>query len=412
MKVPNNNFNILVQALDKNNNGQMDELTVADQALMTKVDLDKNNQISDKELLAALTSDVVQIKGSTIVEHKEFSGQVNNQQRLNHINQKSAQATFLGVGKLSKQYDGQSDRDYKATVFAKNEQLSEKIGELREALYEIRTEASLEEDGSSLHQIHRKAEIALDLLNEGILQRPYPSKYDDLYEQLADYSRLEHTFTSLQSTLKDIENMSDYVSLSRSIQAANSMITKAFSNIEAIQEGEQTQEPVRVKNNLLNEADHNYKMRNATGRKGFAIGSIIGGAIGAGVGFFQFGKTPKSAYIGAGTGVAIAGSLGAVIGSQTKVMQSNNLREVADDFAQNWSTPERAQQYKQVIFEQAIQANELFHSSNQSMDISEAHSLVKQLNSVRQTVQKVKVNSDDIVAAYALGKAPESILPR
>lgn len=79
------NQNWLVQSLDANKNGKMDELQF-DPRILKNVDTDNDGSVSNQELVAAMRSDTVEIQQGKVTQSKGFNIFVNGLETLKSVN--------------------------------------------------------------------------------------------------------------------------------------------------------------------------------------------------------------------------------------------------------------------------------------------------------------------------------------
>lgn len=216
-------------------------------------------------------------------------------------------------------------------------------------------------------------------------------------EQEMIHTNLQTAYETMNNSLRTIEQQTrDLPDLQQNIRATDTAISRAFSNITAIENSAESAHAVGSR--LRSKADATDAQ--ATGRTapyagvGAGIGLVAGGAIG----FFAGGKNIKSAAIGAGIGAAAAAGIGALMGhskDQGFKEQASSLRSLAD----------KVEGYNPQADKQAAMAanqslyNALF-DAREARDLDRAQVVDKQIDSIRSQAARIADRSGEILQAY------------
>ncbi|PIQ27181.1 hypothetical protein COW36_16645 [bacterium (Candidatus Blackallbacteria) CG17_big_fil_post_rev_8_21_14_2_50_48_46] len=231
-----------------------------------------------------------------------------------------------------------------------------------------------------------------------IPQDPY---YDRLQPHIREQeminTNLQAAYATMNNSLKAIEQQTrDLPDLQANIRGTDAAISRAFSNITAIENSSESANVIGSR--LRSKADATDAQ--ATGRAtpyagvGAGIGLVAGGAIG----FFAGGKNLKNAAIGAGIGAAAAAGIGALVGhskDQGFKEEAVALRTLAG----------KVESYNpQADKQTAMNANEKLYDAlfeaRSARDIDRAQVVDKSIDGIRSQAAAVADRSGEILQAY------------
>jgi hypothetical protein len=231
-----------------------------------------------------------------------------------------------------------------------------------------------------------------------IPQDPYYDRLQPhIHEQEMINTNLQAAYATMNNSLKAIEQQTnDLPDLQQNIRGTDAAISRAFSNITAIENSPESANAVGSR--LRKEADATDAQ--ATGRTApFAgVGAGIGAVAGGAIGFFAGGKNVKNAAIGAGIGAAAAAGIGALIGhskDQGFKDQASGLRTLAD----------KVESYNPQADKTAAMAenqnlyNSLFEARS-ARDIDRAQVADKNIDGIRGRAANIADRSGEILQAY------------
>jgi len=231
-----------------------------------------------------------------------------------------------------------------------------------------------------------------------IPQDPYYDRLQPhIHEQEMINTNLQAAYATMNNSLKAIEQQTnDLPDLQQNIRGTDAAISRAFSNITAIENSPESANAVGSR--LRKEADATDAQ--ATGRTtpfaltGAGIGAVAGGAIG----FFAGGKNVKNAAIGAGIGVFAAAGIGALIGhskDQGFKDQASGLRTLADKVESYNPQADKAA----AMAENQNLYNSLFEARS-ARDIDRAQVADKNIDGIRGRAANIADRSGEILQAY------------
>lgn len=231
-----------------------------------------------------------------------------------------------------------------------------------------------------------------------IPQDPYHDRLQPhIREQEMINTNLQAAYETMNNSLKAIEQQTrDLPDLQQNLRATDAAISRAFSNITAIENSPESANAVGSR--LRKEADATDAQ--ATGRTapyagvGAGIGAVAGGAIG----FFAGGKNVKNAAIGAGIGAAAAAGIGALIGhskDQGFKDQASGLRTLADKVESYNPQADKAA----AMAENQNLYNAMFEART-ARDIDRAQVADKNIDGIRGRAANIADRSGEILQAY------------
>lgn len=227
---------------------------------------------------------------------------------------------------------------------------------------------------------------------------PYVDRLDPyLREQEQILTNLKTSYEVMNNALKAIkEQTNDLPDLQASVQATDHNISKAFANLNTIENSGKT--PQGVSQNIRKEADATDAK--ATGRTGpyAGIGAGVGLVAGAAIGYFAGGRSTKSALMGAGIGAAASGGIGALVGNGIDSGYKNeasSLRSLAG----------RVETYRPENDKQALSQtnlnlyNKLFDARSAN-DLDRARVVNNDLKSISGSASAVEERTREIADAH------------
>lgn len=408
------NANWLVKSWDTNQDQKMNELKVHE-LVKNQIDQDNNGEVSQQELVHALNTDQVEVRHGEIVEsskEKVFVHGLETQQNIHKSTSDVLKRFHVKAPAISNVVDGigmllSSGEDAKAAENRRKSRLRRSNREYATAnstmfrtLKSVRdmTKGATDAQSKVIHQLADQTLssasfnswfAAANELSDFLLGGSFGLQTTNSNLQAA-YIKLRATLTSINEQTKDLPD------LPKAIQATDSSLAQAFSNIEALQN--KAQSPQEVSQNLLSEAEN--QKQQATGRAGnySLIGAGIGAVGGGLVGFFAGGKSIKSAAIGIGAGTAAAAGIGAIIGHSTDqkfIGKSETLISLAQQVS-NYN-PEADLKELQT---QNQKAYEQFVIARSTHEMDPARVVTNELKGVQSKVNPIVGNSQRILEAY------------
>lgn len=389
------NHQWLVKSYDTNQNGQMDELQVANN-VAAKVDTDKNGQISQSELVSALKSDAVEIKNGQIQESQGMNIYTHGLETLKNVH--STAKNSWGHVWAPTVFDSDDLETRANKLQDSNRAYTSAIDRMESSLRSIRDMTKNAGDATS-KALHIQAKTALNTTS----WRSWANVIDLLVSEhtIGQMERantnLQASYETLNSTLRAIaEQTKDLPDARQALKATDQSISNAFNNTLSIQNQVKTASEVHTRLNQL--ADETQAQ--ATGRTlpfaggGAGIGAVVGGT----AGYFLGGKNMKSALIGAGVGAALGGGGGALIGSSIDKgyqQEAKDLRSLADQVKSY--NPEAAQSKlmnsTQATYQEALKARE-------HHDLDNARVSTNNFNNILGQVKPLENESARILSAY------------
>lgn len=388
----------LVQALDANKNGVMEELKVDDR-VKAKVDSDNNGQVSAAELTSALKADAVEINKGVITESRGMNIYVEGLETLKNVNSTAKNSIAYAFTPVEF-YDDTFDEQVRKLEVSIRE-YRDAGDRMKNALRSIKSMTDGKQDATS-RALNIQASTALSSTNWNdwgtfaldIVGVVDGNTVSELQQKRANLqAKYEVTKSTLQAIVKQTNDLPD---VQATIKATDNSIAKAFSNVVAIQNSSQT--PQQVSDKLVAKAE--ATAAEATGRMGpFAgIGAGIGAVGGGLIGFFAGGKSVKSAAIGAGVGTAAAAGIGAIIGhsiDQKFLGEAEALKKLAGDV-----TSYNPEADKQTLLNATVNTYNGVLDARNKHDLDNARVVDNDLRKIQGTVAPVEQRSARILSAY------------
>lgn len=463
------NHNWLVNSLDQNKNGKMEELRFSTETLAL-VDNDRDGVASAAEMVSALQADKVEIQQGTVQRSRGFQIHVHGLETLKSVRSTASNGISNAHHWTPNFYQDDTSRDRYHKLVESNRKYDTAIDSMESALRSIRDMTEGKTDATS-RALNIQAKTTLQStqwrtwtarLQQSLSttrpwfedytpgMRPQPSApsnggtygndpfkngggssngkdpygkdpfagggnsvgsndpygkdpfagggsgdntqpiipNDPYIDRLNPHIReQEQILTSLQSaydtmnnTLKAIkEQTNDLPDLSASAKATDASISRAFANIQALENSSKT--PQQVASNIRKTADETDAK--ATGRTGpFAgIGAGVGAVAGAAIGYFANGNSVKHAAIYGAIGAGATAGIGALIGNSIDSgykSEATSLRSLAG----------KVESYNPASDKAAVQnANQGYY--NKLFEARDAHDLDR-ARVVNNDIQKIQ----------------------
>ncbi|PIW50137.1 hypothetical protein COW20_03440, partial [bacterium (Candidatus Blackallbacteria) CG13_big_fil_rev_8_21_14_2_50_49_14] len=212
-------------------------------------------------------------------------------------------------------------------------------------------------------------------------------------------TNFQAAFETLNTTLRSIaEQTKDLPDVQSALKATDGSISRAFSNIESVQNFSVSAQDIGSKLNRI--ADN--KQAQATGRAMpyGGIGSGIGAVAGAAIGFFAGGKNIKSAAIGAGVGMAASFGVGALIGhsiDKKYLGEAEGLRQLSNEVKSYNPEAEKGK-----LMSETQKTYGVLLEAREHHDLDNARVSTNELNAVQGRVKPVEAQSARILNAYQM----------
>jgi len=319
-------------------------------------------------------------------------------QNINRIADNSISYTFIS------DFSNLQCDERKKAIKESNREYAMAISKMDNALRTIRDMSSNNNDNIS-RSVNTIAKNTLDDVRFNQLIDFVNTIVNTSEDTFSDMSSLEARNQSLRSSyellnngLRNIrDNTSNLPDIANTSKAVDLSISKAFSNINEIENSKQSPQEVREKLYKLSQEQMNQIKGRALPYAGWGagVGAVLGGTIG-----YLSGKTAKSVLIGTGIGTAVAAGIGALAGySKDKSYEDkgNQLKQLGDEIV-NY----RIDSDKKTLENVTLNTYNQLLNARKKNDIDNAIPINKNLKENYKIAEDVKERTTKILKGYKM----------
>jgi hypothetical protein len=398
---------LAAQGFDTNHNGRVEELQMS--VNVRERFAAGGPDLSVAQLASGLDSDQVIVKSGKVQISTGQSPFVIGREALESIHTQTSSALGSARGftwdahilysnpQNPEEYRAAKDEYRRATWQFRGAAMS-----LRSTLESVRSQASRENNSLS-SAVRSQADTALrydfwnrfDSWYNGFSEYDAPSGYqrakENYYEARREYDNLESAVSSINRTTADLPDPAgQLVRLNRSINGAASTLTELGN-------AQRTMSVAQVQDKLQQQAGG--ELAQVKGRAkpfggyGAAIGAVAGGIIGG-----VAGKNGKTAALGAGIGLAVAGGVGALIGHS---IDSGHKKKAANlsSLSQEVAAYDREADVRQLS-DVAARGTLVEADARQTLHIDEARDVSAQAAGTSAQAENIQSRAARILSAY------------
>lgn len=398
---------LAAQGVDTNKNGRVDELQMSAEVRATVARGAESLSVS--QLASALDSDQVLIRNGRIETARGQETHVRGGESLRAIHDSTA-SSLSGARRYT--WDAHiyhSSPETTEDVRQMTNEFQRATAEFKGAAFGLRTtlQAVERQAGRGDDSIHRavrttaQAALRNDFWNQfdGWLSRGlggddrsrYDQAKDRYYQARREYENLEGSVRQIRDMTADVPDPAAKVTqLRRSVQSASSTLQQVESAQRAFPLADVQ---AKLRSQAADERAQITGRAKPFGGIGAAAGAVVGGAIG-----YFAGKNVKTAAIGAGIGVAVAGGGGALIGSSIDGGHRRKAEDL-DKRANEVATYDISAAYRQLSG-LAAQGEAQIGAARTTLNIDSAREIAGQLSSTNGQVTTVTKDATRILESY------------